>query len=69
MKCPVCGAEFEPARNHPNQKYCSEKCKGIDYYAANREKKIEYQKEYYAKNLERVRIAQKRLRVFGRQRS
>ena len=68
MKCKMCGREFEPARNHPHQKYCSVKCKGIGYYAENREKKIAYQREYNAKNRERVYASQKRYRVFGRQR-
>ena len=33
MKCAQCGKEFEPAKRRPNQKYCSEQCRGKAHWA------------------------------------
>ncbi|MBQ6296179.1 MAG: hypothetical protein IJK81_00530 [Selenomonadaceae bacterium] len=37
MKCANCGAEFEPNKYHPHQKYCCHKCSAHGYDMRHRE--------------------------------
>ena len=53
--CPVCGKEFHASRS--NQKYCSIKCYGKEYYEKNKEKI----KAYYEENKEKIIAQSKRV--------
>ena len=51
MTCAECGAEFEPSKYYPRQKYCSRKCRNRAnwrcYYETHKEKRKEYRHRYY----------------------
>lgn len=60
VKCAICGNDF--VQKHSNHSTCSSKCrheydkqKKRDRYYADREAQLERQKQYYAKNKEKVK--------------
>ena len=74
--CLMCGQEFIPNKYHPQQKFCSTKCKqeyykrycsdrNRKYYYSNRERLIEARRRRYSKNRKREieRIKQYREKV------
>lgn len=54
-KCDICGNEL-PKRK---QRFCSDKCRKKGFYWDNREKKKQYQLDYYHKNKDKVLPRQK----------
>ena len=71
MKCPKCGAEFEPRQG--NQKYCGKKClkqaHRRRYYEKHKEQcrayNREYSRAYYAAHKEEILLKAKRRRWYG----
>lgn len=49
-KCEQCGEEFRPARQHPNQRFCSRTCKDKHRRENNREKIREYNHQWRKAN-------------------
>ena len=54
-KCLGCGREFMPNKSAPQKLYCSTTCWSKKYYSIHREDKMNYQKEYYKKNYDRMK--------------
>ena len=64
--CEHCDGGFAPATNHPQQRFCSSKCKDAAYKAANQVKVAAYNetyhKAYQAANADRIRARKMVLR-------
>jgi len=59
MKCKYCNKDFIPAKYHPKQKYCSNKCNIIHYKITHKKEKSLGDKLYRKKNLEKCKAREK----------